>query len=99
MRNYLMKSRYDGAPGKDSALAKSRQNRFEAENAAKNAFVKREQAERSRMGGKVPNLKNEAMEFNAYMCNNGEHAQMFAKDLTKGLDKVAFPVDGEGNDA
>lgn len=43
------------------------------------------------MAGKKPNLKPEAMKFNAYQCNDGEHAQEFARSLTKGLDK-AFPV-------
>lgn len=94
-----MKNRYDGSPGKDSMMAKTRHNRLEAEHSAKNAFVKRQQAETAKMAGKSPNLKSEAMEFNAYMCNNGEHAQEFGKKLTKGLDKVAFPVDGEGNDS
>jgi hypothetical protein len=94
-----MKSRYDGSPGKEASLAKMRQNRLEAEHSAKNQFVKKVQNEQSRHGGRSPNLKGEAMEFNAYMCNNGEHAQMLAKEITKGLDKVAFPVDGEGNDS
>lgn len=93
-----MKSRYDNMPGKESAVANSRHKRLEAEHSGKNAFVKKQQAELSRMGGKSPDLKNEAMHFNAYMCNNGEHAQRLAKEITKGLDPVAFPVDGEGND-
>lgn len=94
-----MKSRYDNNPGKDAAIAKTRHSRLEAEHSAKDAFVKKQQAEMSRMGGKPPMLRGESMEFNAYMCNNGEHAQALAKNLTKGLDKVAFPVDGEGNDS
>jgi len=94
-----MKSRYDNTPGKDAAMAKTRQNRFEAEHSAKDAFVKKQQAELARMGGKAPNLKPESMEFNAYMCNDGAHAQRLAKSLTAGLDKVAYPVDGEGDDS
>ena len=94
-----MKSRYDNSPGKDAGMAKTRQNRYEAEHSAKDAFVKKQQAELARMGGKSPNLSPKSMEFNAYMCNNGEHAQMLAKKITVGLDKVAFPVDGEGNDS
>lgn len=43
------------------------------------------------MAGRKPNLKPEAMKFDAYQCNNGEHAQEFGRVLTKGLDK-AFPV-------
>jgi len=80
-------------------MAKTRQNRFESEHSAKDEFVKRVQNEQARNAGRSPNLKGEAMEFNAYMCNNGEHAQMLGKKLTAGLDKVAFPVDGEGNDS
>ncbi len=65
---------------------------MEAEHSAKDAFVKRQQAELAKMGGRSPNLKSESLEFNSYMCNNGEHAQELARDLTTGLDKVAFPV-------
>ena len=94
-----MKSRYDGQPSKEAAIANMRHKRLEAEHSAKNAFVKKVQNEQSRHAGHSPDLKSEAMHFNAYMCNNGEHAQMLAKDITKGLDKVAYPVDGEGNDS
>lgn len=94
-----MKSRYDGQPSKEAAIANQRHKRLEAEHSAKNAFVKKVQSEQARNGARAPDLKGEAMNFNAYMCNNGEHAQMLAKDITKGLDKVAFPVDGEGNDS
>ncbi len=80
-------------------MQNTRQRRFEAEHSAKDAFVKKQQAELSRHAGKMPNLKGESLEFNAYMCNNGEHAQEFGVKLTAGLDKVAFPVKGSsGND-
>lgn len=88
-----MKSRYDNTPGKDAAMAKTRQNRFEAEHNARNQFVKKVQNEQSKHAGKHPDLKSEAMEFNAYMCNNGEHAQELAREITMGMDKVAFPLD------
>jgi hypothetical protein len=87
-----MKSRYDNAPGKEAAIANMRQNRLEQEHSQKDAFVKKVQNEQAKHGGKAPKLKGEAMQFNAYMCNNGEHAQELARDLTPGLDKVAFPV-------
>lgn len=87
-----MKSRYDGAPGKDAAMANVRQKRLEAEHSAKNAFVKKVQAEQARHGAKPPKLEAKAMEFNAYMCNDGEHAQELARDVSKGMDKVAFPL-------
>ena len=73
-------------------MANARQKRLEAEHSAKDAFVKKQQAELSRMAGKAPNMKSEYMEFNSTMMNTGEHAQEFARDITKGLDKVAFPV-------
>ena len=87
-----MKSRYDNMPSKEAAIANSRQARLEAEHSAKNQFVKKVQAEQARHGGRAPDLKAESMEFNAYMCNNGEHAQELAREVTAGLDKVAFPV-------
>lgn len=87
-----MKNRYDGNPGKEASIANVRQNRMEAQHSFNNAFVKKVQAEQSRHGGKAPDLKGEALEFNAYMCNNGQHAQELAADATAGLDKVAFPV-------
>lgn len=87
-----MRSRYDGVKGGDAAKQNSRQKRLEAEHSAKDAFVKKTEAAQAKYAGKAPNLKSESMEFNAYMCNNGEHAQEFARSLTKGLDKVAFPV-------
>lgn len=87
-----MRDRYDGSPGKDAAMANTRQKRLEAEHSSKNEFVKKQQAELSRMGAVLPNLKAEALEFNAYQCNNGMHAQELARDITKGIDKVAFPV-------
>jgi len=87
-----MNSRYDNSPGKDAAMANTRQKRMEAEHSAKDAFVKRQEAELATKGGRPPQMKSESMEFNAYMCNNGEHAQEFARSLTKGMDKVAFPL-------
>lgn len=87
-----MKNRYDGNPGKEAAIANTRQGRMEAEHNATNQFVKKVQNEQGKYAGKAPDLKGESMMFNAYMCNDGEHAQEFARDITKGLDKVAFPV-------
>lgn len=87
-----MKSRYYNSPGKEAAIAKVRQNRMESEHSSKDAFVKKQQAELNKYAGKNPKLKAESMEFSSYMSNNGEHAQELARDLTKGLDKTAFPV-------
>lgn len=94
-----MKDRYDGMPGKDAAIHNKRQARFEAEHSAKNAFVKREQMQKDKYAGRKPEMKNDLMEFNANMQNNGEWAQGFGKRLTAGLDPIAFPVDGEGDDS
>lgn len=94
-----MKDRYDGAPGKEAAIANTRQARHERQHMEKDAFVKREQAAVKQYAGKKPVMKAELMEFNAEMQNNGEWAQNFGKKLTAGLDKVAFPVNGNGDDS
>jgi len=94
-----MKSRYDGAPGKDAAIMNKRQSRYESQHSAKNEFVKREQAAVDKYAGKKPMMKDDLMEFNATMQNTGAWAQGFGKRLTSSLDKVAFPVDGEGDDS
>ncbi len=95
-----MRDRYDGSRGKEAGMQNTRQRRYEAEHSAKNQFVKRQQAELDRHAGRAPNLKGESLEMNAYMCNNGEHAQELAVGITKGLDKVAFPVKGSsGNES
>ncbi len=94
-----MNNRYDGAPGKDAALLNTRQARFEKEHSAKNAFVKKEQAALDRYNGKRPDMKPDLMEFNAEMQNTGEWAQELGKRLTAGIDHVAFPVDGTGDDS
>lgn len=93
-----MKNRYDNNPGKDAAIANTRQKRLEAEHSMNDAFVKKQQAMLSKHAGKAPMMKAESMEFNAYMCNDGMHAQEMAVKLTAGLDKVAFPVKGGQRD-
>ncbi len=94
-----MNSRYDGAPGKDAALNNTRMARLERQHSAKDAFVKKEQAATQKYAGKRPVLKPDMFEFNANMQNNGEWAQGFGRKLTSGLDKVAFPVNGTGDDS
>lgn len=87
-----MMDRYDGLKGKENANANSRQRRLESEHASKDNFVKSVENSQSKHAGKAPNLKKEDMKFNAQMMNTGEHAQEFARSLTKGLDKVAYPL-------
>ncbi len=56
-----------------------------------NAFVRAEQARlRSKMGNK-PTMPAAMYEFDAYMSNDGAHAQEFGRKLTGGMDD-AFPV-------
>lgn len=95
----MFKDRYDGNPGKEAAIANKRQSRLEAEHSAKNAFVKSEQSKVHPYAGKKPNMPGRLMEFNAEMQNTGAWAQGFGKKLTSGIDHVAFPVDGEGDDS
>lgn len=60
---------------------------------ADDAFAKRANEAQAKLGAKDPKLANKYCYLNAEMVNNGEHAQAFARTLTKGLDKKAFPVD------
>jgi len=87
-----MKSRYDNSPGKDAAMAGTRQRRMESIHSEKNSFVKSQERKVEGKGGKNPVLEAEDMIFCSKMINDGEHAQMLARTLTKGLDKDAFPV-------
>ena len=73
-------------------MAKTRQMRHEAEHKSHNEFVKKVQAAQAVHAGREPRLSEKSMEFSSYMCNNGEHAQELAREITVGLDKVAFPV-------
>lgn len=66
--------------------------RLQAEHSSKDAFVKKQQEETAKYGGREPKLSEKSMHLNAYMCNDGEHAKEFGRKLTEGLDKVAFPV-------
>lgn len=95
----MFKDRYDGNPGKEASIANKRQQRLEAEHSRKNAFVKEEQARVRQYAGKKPILEGRLMQFNAEEQNTGAWAQEFGKRLTKGIDHVAFPVDGEGDDS
>lgn len=95
----MFKDRYDGNPGKEAAIANKRQSRLEGEHSRKNSFVKSEQSKVSSYAGKKPMMDSSMFEFNANMQNNGAWAQGLGKKLTSGIDHVAFPVDGEGDDS
>ncbi len=94
-----MKDRYDFNPGKEAAIANVRQGRLQREHQGKDAFVKKEQAATEKYAGKKPEMKADMFMFNANMQNNGAWAQDFGKKLTVDLDKVAFPVNGQGDDS
>lgn len=72
--------------------AKKLQSKFQSEHSSNNAFVKKQEAVLASMGMKPANLQEKYMHFDACMINDGEHAQSFARDLTAGLDKKAYPV-------
>lgn len=92
MKNKMPTSRYDRNPGKDAAMANVRGKRLESMHKDANAFVKAEQAKVKSKAGHEPRLSSEYLHFNGQMMNSGEHAQEFGRELTKGLDKDAFPV-------
>lgn len=56
-----------------------------------NAFVKAEQMKMKSKMGNRPVMRREMEEFNAYMSNDGEKAQEFARDLCRTMDD-AFPL-------
>jgi len=95
----MFKDRYDGNPGKEASIANKRQSRLESEHSAKNSFVKSEQSKVRQYAGRKPMMVGELMEFNANMQNTGEWAQGLGKRLTSGIDHIAFPVNGEGDDS
>lgn len=87
-----MKSRYEGIKSKEEATANNRQAKYQAVHESNDAFVRKNQAMQASMGAKAPNLMPEYQKFDACMTNDGMHAQEFARSLTYGLDKKAFPV-------
>lgn len=56
-----------------------------------NAFVKAEQMKMKSKMGNRPVMKREMEEFNAYMSNDGENAQDFARKLCSSMED-AFPL-------
>jgi hypothetical protein len=57
-----------------------------------NSFVKKHENEmKSKFGGN-PHMPQEAMNTDAYMCNDGKAAYRISDKLAKGLDQKAFPV-------
>lgn len=56
-----------------------------------NEFVRKEQEKMKSKMGNRPGAPREMEEFNAYMSNDGEKAQMFARKLCKNLED-AFPL-------
>lgn len=76
----------------NAGMENSAHSRLQAEHNSKDEFVKRQQAETAKYGGREPRLSEKSMHMNAYMCNDGEHAKEFGRKLTEGLDKKAFPV-------
>jgi hypothetical protein len=69
-----------------------RQKRMQELHSSNNAFVKAEQMQVKKMGGSMPNEAGLSHQFDARMSVTGEYAQKFGRELTKGLDKDAFPV-------
>lgn len=87
-----MRDRYEGMKGKENVDAAARQKRLESEHTSNDAFAKSVNAMQAKHAGVAPKMPKGMYEFNATMSNTGEHAQEFARKLTAGLDKTAFPV-------
>lgn len=66
---------------------------YQNEHSSNNAFVKRNENALESLGMKKEvHLDAKYMKFDQCMISDGEHAQSFARELTAGLDKKAFPV-------
>ena len=76
----------------EAGLVNKMRSHHEAEFAQANNFVHKHQGEmRSKFGGN-PHMPQEAMNTDAYMCNDGKAAYRISDKLAKGLDQKAFPV-------
>lgn len=82
----------NSAPRGNASESNANHSRLLAEHNAKDEFVKRQQEMTAKMAGRDPRLEPKDMLMNATMVNNGEHAKEFGRELTRGLDKTAFPV-------
>lgn len=87
-----MKDGYEKVRSRESVRANERQKHFEEHHNHNNAFVREHEAMTATMAAKAPNLEARYMNFDSCMISDGMHAQEFARDLTHGLDKKAFPV-------
>ena len=87
-----MKDRYDDNLGKDARMANKRESRMESNLTQIMSLLNVIRWKCEGKAGKDPRMNAEMMDFCSYMSNNGEHAQEFGRELTKGLDKEAFPV-------
>lgn len=87
-----MKDGYEKVKSREGARANERQKMFEEHHNRNNAFVREHESMTASMGAKAPNLEGRYMNFDSCMVSDGMHAQEFARDLTHGLDKKAFPV-------
>ena len=88
-----MKSRYDGIPGKEAGRLSKMDRMYQSEHSESNSFVKKGQNALESLGMKKEvHLNEKYMRMDQCMISDGEHAQKFARELTGGLDKKAFPV-------
>jgi len=92
MKKELMNRDYTLRGGKEATITNNRQRMGEQQHNMTDNFVKEEQVKVKPMAGKAPEMEERYYMFNANMMNNGEHAQRLAKDITRDIDHVAFPV-------
>ncbi len=92
MSKYEKNRDYTLRGGKEAQISNNRQRMAQSQHSESNSFVKSEQEKTKKMAGKPPMMEDRFYQFDANMMNNGYHAQMLAKDITKGIDHDAFPV-------
>lgn len=79
----------------EAGLVNKMRKHHESEFSQANAFVKKHESEIKKMFGGNADMPQEAMNTDAYMCNDGDHAYKMSTKLAQGLDKKAFPVRGK----
>ncbi len=77
----------------DPAKRLNERHRMDYELAAKNnAFVKKQQKELAKYASKPAHMPEEAFGLSSYNSDSAKNVREFTRELTKGLDKVAFPI-------
>lgn len=76
----------------EAGLVNKMRTRHDVDFGQSNNFVKKHENEIKAKFGGNPRMPQEAMNTDAYMCNDAKAGYRIADKLAKGLDQKAFPV-------